>query len=61
MTENKKHSFWSYIIIGYIIIWQIMSFYYWFKYTQENDFWDGVLFGFFVSEFKGLFWIFNIW
>lgn len=38
-----------------------MSFYYWFKYSQENDFWVGVFFGFFVSEFKGLFWIFTIW
>jgi len=61
MSQGKENSFWQIIIFLYLIIWQIMSFYYWYEYTRTHSFWDGVFWGFFSSELKGLFWIINIW
>jgi len=51
------------IIIGYIYLFisQIMTLYFWWEYAHENSFWSSIVIGFFVGEFKGLFWIFFIW
>jgi hypothetical protein len=59
--KKERNPFLSYFLIGYFIMWQIMTIYFWYAYSQEHSFWETVISGFFVAEFKGLFWVFLIW
>jgi len=61
MKRITKNPFYGGLLIAYFVVWQIMTIYFWFTYSKEHDFWETVFFGFFVAEFKGLFWIFYIW
>ena len=51
------------LVIGYIylVISQIMTLYFWWLWAQDHGFWNSILLGPFVGEFKGLLWIFFIW
>lgn len=59
MKKTATNSILVFFVIAYLVIWQIMTLVYWVEYSGKHDFWDTVFFGFFVAEFKGLFWIFN--
>lgn len=61
MKKSVKNSFIGWLLIGYFIIWQVMTILYWIEFSKEHTFWETVLGGFFYAEFKGLFWIFFIW
>ena len=48
------------IILLYLFSGQIMVLYFWWLWAQDHNFLNTVFIGFFVSEFKGFFWIFYI-
>lgn len=61
MKKLTKHPVFGLLLIGYFIVWQIMTIVYWIEFSNEHEFWETVFWGFFVAEFKGLFWILFIW
>jgi len=61
MKKIIKSPILGFLAIAYFVIWQIMTIVYWIEYSGQHGFWETVFFGFFVAEFKGLFWIFLIW
>jgi hypothetical protein len=61
MNKDKKKQIYYYFLVLYIIVWQIMTIVYWYEYSEKHSFWNTVLWGFFVSELKGVIWIFLIW
>jgi|688.fasta_scaffold20471_19 hypothetical protein len=47
-------------IIIYLFVGEFLSFLFWFEYAQTHGFFNTLFIGFFVSQFKGLFWPFFI-
>jgi hypothetical protein len=48
------------VIIIYLFVGEFLSFLFWFEYAQTHGFFNTLFIGFFVSQFKGLFWPFFI-
>jgi len=62
MANNDNGANFLMIILWlYVIISQFMTFYFWYQWAQDHSFWSTFIAGFFVSEFKGILWIFFIW
>ncbi len=61
MKKSTINPILGFSIIGYFIISQIMTIVYWIEYSNQHEFWETVFLGFFVAEFKGIFWILFIW
>ncbi len=62
MSKNDREtSFGTIFLYIYLILSQIMTAYFFWQYTKDHGFLSSILFGPFLSEFKGLFWIFFIW
>jgi hypothetical protein len=58
MKKLVKNKFLGFLLIVYFIIWQISTIFFWYSYSLNHSFWETVFFGFFVAEFKGLFFLF---
>ena len=57
---NNENNILSILLFIYLIISQIATVYFLFLYIKSHSFFESLLFGPFVAEFKGLLWPFFI-
>ena len=58
---NSGSNLTSVLLTIYIIISQFATLYFWWDWAQHHSFLSTIFIGPFVSEIKGLLWIFFIW
>ncbi len=61
MSSRNRVGFGGILLYLYLIISQVMTLYFWYQWAQDHSFVSTVFIGPFVSELKGLLWIFFIW
>lgn len=50
----------TWLLYAYVIVWQVLSVYWWWKMMKADSFFMGIFIDPFIAEFKALLWPFFI-